>query len=123
MFDAMEKRFILAPYIQSKHWMLFMYCVEESDVYMFDPLKQKRDLDVKLPWETAYKVYTKYGGWKNNKNNLLWYHEAVECPQQKGGTECGYFVMRYLYDVVMLCRKDPNTKWMKGVASSATKRG
>ncbi|KAK1355869.1 hypothetical protein POM88_049125 [Heracleum sosnowskyi] len=84
MTGAKEKRFVLAPYIQSKHWMLLMFCVDESAVYVFDPLKQKRHIHVKDPFETAYKVYTKYGGKKNNQNNLLWFHEAVQCPQQKG---------------------------------------
>ncbi|KAK1364401.1 hypothetical protein POM88_039962 [Heracleum sosnowskyi] len=84
MTGAKEKRFVLAPYIQSKHWMLLMFCVDESDVYVFDPLKQKRHIHLKDPFETAYKVYTKYGGKKNNQNNLLWFHEAVQCPQQKG---------------------------------------
>ncbi|KAK1388195.1 hypothetical protein POM88_016373 [Heracleum sosnowskyi] len=84
MTGAKEKRFVLAPYIQSKHWMLLMFCVDESAVYVFDPLKQKRHIHVNDPFETAYKVYTKYGGKKNNQNNLLWFHEAVQCPQQKG---------------------------------------
>ncbi|XP_074331194.1 uncharacterized protein LOC141668280 [Apium graveolens] len=35
-----------------------------------------------------------------------------QCPQQEGGTECGYFVMRYMYDIIMLSRnKDPKIKW------------
>ncbi|KAK1368073.1 hypothetical protein POM88_034165 [Heracleum sosnowskyi] len=31
MTGAKEKRFVLAPYIQSKHWMLLMFCVDEMD--------------------------------------------------------------------------------------------
>lgn len=122
MRDAKQKRFILAPYIQSEHWILLMFCVHESAVYVFDPLNQKRDLYVKALWDTTYKVYTRYGGRKNNQNNLLWYHEAVQCPQQKGGTECGYFVMRYMYDIVMLSRKDPKVKWTEGLGKRYTNR-
>ncbi|KAK1361447.1 hypothetical protein POM88_045921 [Heracleum sosnowskyi] len=53
MTGAKEKRFVLAPYIQSKHWMLLMFCVDESAVYVFDPLKQKRHIHVKDPFETS----------------------------------------------------------------------
>ncbi|KAK1372286.1 hypothetical protein POM88_028479 [Heracleum sosnowskyi] len=37
------------------------------------------------------------------------------CPQQRGGTQCGYYVMRYMYDIVSQYCKNGETNWTKGV--------
>ncbi|KAK1385596.1 hypothetical protein POM88_023331 [Heracleum sosnowskyi] len=34
------------------------------------------------------------GGLRNNRKEFLWHHTEVQCPQQEGGTECGFYVMR-----------------------------
>ncbi|KAK1393806.1 hypothetical protein POM88_012862 [Heracleum sosnowskyi] len=54
---------------------------------------------------------------RNNRKEFLWYHTEVQCPQQEGGTECGFYVMRYMYDIVMISQKNPNINWKKGLGS------
>ena len=43
--------------------------------------------------------------------NFKIFNSILQCPEQKGGTECGYFVMKYMYEIIMLSHKDPKTKW------------
>ncbi|KAL1817288.1 hypothetical protein ACET3Z_019862 [Daucus carota] len=91
-----DKRFIFAPYIQDDHWMLLMFSLEESVIYVFDSLRRERDIRLTTPARTAFKLYVPQGGRKNNRKEFLWYHTEVQCPQQLGGTECGFFIMRVL---------------------------
>ncbi|KAL8099331.1 hypothetical protein AgCh_031838 [Apium graveolens] len=93
------------------HWMLLLFCLHESVIYVFDSLKKERKIRLTTPARTAFKLYVPGGGKRNNKKEFLWIHTEVECPQQEGGTECGFFVMKYMHDIVMLCQKDLNTNW------------
>ncbi|KAL8110520.1 hypothetical protein AgCh_026298 [Apium graveolens] len=102
-----EKQFILAPYIQE--WGQNQFYVHV--IYVFDSLKKERKIRLTTPARTAFKLYVPGGGKRNNKKEFLWIHTEVECPQQEGGTECGFFVMKYMHDIVMLCQKDLNTNW------------
>nr|XP_017221549.1 PREDICTED: probable sentrin-specific protease 8 [Daucus carota subsp. sativus] len=112
-----DKRFIFAPYIQDDHWILLLFCLDESVIYVFDSLRRERDIRLTTPTRTAYKLYVAQGGRKNNRKEFLWCHADVQCPQQQGGTECGLFVMRYMHEVFLLSQKNPNTNWKEGLGS------
>ncbi|XP_017228676.2 ubiquitin-like-specific protease 1 [Daucus carota subsp. sativus] len=112
-----DKRFIIAPYIQDDHWMLLLFCLDESVIYVFDSLRRERDIRLTTPARTAFKLYVPQGGKRNNTKEFLWSHTDVQCPQQEGGTECGFFVMRYMYEVVKLSQKNPNINWKEGLGS------
>ncbi|WOH04534.1 hypothetical protein DCAR_0623943 [Daucus carota subsp. sativus] len=58
--------------------------------------------------QEAFKLYVSQGGQRNNKKEFLWHH--TECPQQ-GDMDSGFFVMRYMYDIVMLSQKQPDMNW------------
>ncbi|XP_074371518.1 uncharacterized protein LOC141712461 [Apium graveolens] len=81
-----EKQFILAPYIQDDHWMLLLFCLHESVIYVFDSLKKERKIRLTTPARTAFKLYVPGGVKRNNRKEFLWIHTEVECPQQEGGT-------------------------------------
>ncbi|KAL8149281.1 hypothetical protein AgCh_006327 [Apium graveolens] len=87
-----DKRYILAPYIQDA-------------IYVFDSLKKERKIRLTTPARMAFKLYVPQGGLKNNRKEFIWHHTEVQCPQQKGGTECGFFVMRVLVLEAMVERK------------------
>ncbi|KAL8105974.1 hypothetical protein AgCh_029694 [Apium graveolens] len=78
----------------NNHWMLLMFYLKESAIYVFDPLKQEWKIRLTTPARTAYKLYVREGGLMNNRKEFLRHHSEVQCPQQEGGTECGFFVMR-----------------------------
>ncbi|KAL8122564.1 hypothetical protein AgCh_019051 [Apium graveolens] len=108
--EYMEKN-LVANKEKHDHWMLLLFCLHESVIYVFDSLKKERKIRLTTPARTAFKLYVPGGGKRNNKKEFLWIHTEVECPQQEGGTECGFFVMKYMHDIVMLCQKDLNTNW------------
>ncbi|XP_063941001.1 uncharacterized protein LOC135149353 isoform X2 [Daucus carota subsp. sativus] len=110
-----DKRFIFTPYIQDDHWMLLLFCLDESVIYVFDSLRRERDIRLTTPARTAYKLYVAQGGRKNNRKEFLWCHADVQCPQQQGGTECGLFVMRYMHEIFLLSQKNPNTNWKEAL--------
>ncbi|KAL8147931.1 hypothetical protein AgCh_005310 [Apium graveolens] len=69
-------------------------------------LKSKKPrLNERLEASRAFKLYVPQGGLKNNKKEFIWHHTEVQCPQQKGGTECDFFVMRVLVLEAMVERK------------------
>ncbi|KAL8148879.1 hypothetical protein AgCh_006037 [Apium graveolens] len=101
----------ILEFFLNDHWMLLLFCLHESVIYVFDSLKKERKIRLTTPARTAFKLYVPEGGKRNNRKEFLWIHTEVECPQQEGGTECGFFVMKYMHDIVMLCQKDLNTNW------------
>ncbi|KAL8118860.1 hypothetical protein AgCh_016375 [Apium graveolens] len=100
-----DKRYIPAPYIQEDHWMLLLFCLNESAIYVFDSLKKERKIRLTTPARMAFKLYVPQGRLKNNRKEFIWHHTEVQCPQQKGGTKCGFFVMRVLVLEAMVERK------------------
>ncbi|XP_057795260.1 uncharacterized protein LOC131011485 isoform X2 [Salvia miltiorrhiza] len=53
----------------------------------------------------AMSIYNANKG-KKFKNSAKW--ETVKAPRQPGGTECGFFVMRYMKEIVQGFEKDAN---------------
>ncbi|XP_074326989.1 uncharacterized protein LOC141664932 [Apium graveolens] len=117
-----KKRYILTPYIQEDHWILLLFCLNESAIYVFDSLKKERKIRLTTPARMAFKLYVPQGGMKNNRKEFIWHHTEVQCPQQKRGTKCGFFVMRYMYDIVMLSQKNANMNWKVGMVLGDTRR-
>ncbi|KAL8089335.1 hypothetical protein AgCh_038954 [Apium graveolens] len=62
----------------------------------------------------AYQVYVVPKGNKNiSMDSMMHWHENLKCPQQRGGTECGYYVMRYMFDLVSRYCRTGETNWAK----------
>ncbi|KAL8131230.1 hypothetical protein AgCh_007230 [Apium graveolens] len=82
-------------------------CKDEATDYMTSLLVANKDKHYILaPYiQEAFKLYVPQGGLKNNRKEFIWHHTEVQCPQQKGGTECGFFVMRVLVLEAMVERK------------------
>ncbi|XP_031122739.1 uncharacterized protein LOC116025601 isoform X4 [Ipomoea triloba] len=95
MSKLQDKTFILAPYHQVNHWLLLVICTSARMVYVLDPMQCDRDLEIKPVLNMAFRTFTNQQGqrarWKN-----------IKCPRQPGNSECGYYVMRYMYDI---CKK------------------
>ncbi|KAL8103979.1 hypothetical protein AgCh_028265 [Apium graveolens] len=94
-------------------------CKDEATDYMTSLLVANKDKRYILaPYiQEAFKLYVPQDGMKNNRKELIWHHTEVQCPQQKRGRECGFFVMRYMYDIVMLSQKNANMNWKVSLGS------
>ncbi|KAL8128018.1 hypothetical protein AgCh_014811 [Apium graveolens] len=94
-------------------------CKDKATDYMASLLVANKDKRYILaPYiQEAFKLYVPQGGLMNNRKEFIWHHTEVQCPQQKGGTEYGFFVMMYMYDIVMLSQKNANMNWKVGLGS------
>ncbi|XP_019149884.1 PREDICTED: uncharacterized protein LOC109146686 isoform X2 [Ipomoea nil] len=76
---------ILAPYHQNP---------PSKTVYVFDPLKSvDRNLAVKVFVNMAFRSVPGRG-----IRTVDW--KKCRCPQQPGGSECGYYILRYMFEIV-----------------------
>ncbi|KAL8146476.1 hypothetical protein AgCh_004274 [Apium graveolens] len=92
---------------------------EEATYYMASFLVANKDKRYILAphIQEAFKLYVSQGGMKNHRKEFIWHHIEVQCPPQKGGTKCVFFVMRYMYDILMLSQKNANMNWKVGLGS------
>ncbi|XP_021747893.1 uncharacterized protein LOC110713755 [Chenopodium quinoa] len=92
-----SKQFILCPYHEKNHWVLLVLCMAKREVIIFDSLRQKRNLVIKFAMTNAFRSFKALSG-QSRGSKLTWH--LGQCPQQLGGRECGYYVMRYMYEIL-----------------------
>ncbi|XP_021764692.1 uncharacterized protein LOC110729271 [Chenopodium quinoa] len=97
-------KFIVAPYVASGHWVLVVVDLKLGLAYEFDSMKlpkeKPRQLKIAEIMMTTYKVYRANltgSEFKSHRQKLKFIQ--MECSQQ-GGVECGYYIMRYMYEIV-----------------------
>ncbi|XP_056687572.1 uncharacterized protein [Spinacia oleracea] len=62
-----------------------------------------KNLKLKRSYGRAYQVYKCNGGHCPNKTSFKSCKPIhIECAQQIGGTECGYYVMKFMLEIVTL---------------------
>ncbi|KAJ0692817.1 putative papain-like cysteine peptidase superfamily [Helianthus annuus] len=105
-----ERHYFMAPHLAWGHWSLSVIFHNPSNLkfygYIIDSKKKGKSPESYI----IAKLFEKATG-----ENIIW--QMVNCPQQKGGWECGYYVMKAMYDIVISCQekiilhsKDPLTK-------------
>ncbi|CAI9264530.1 unnamed protein product [Lactuca saligna] len=103
--DAMRinqgKQFLIAPYLQSEHWVLFVISPHNRTGYILDSIRSP----IQKPMDTYYllkkhvdSAFARYG--KDASNPINW--TLAECNQQPGDWECGYYVMKWMTNFVMV---------------------
>ncbi|KAK1433171.1 hypothetical protein QVD17_10077 [Tagetes erecta] len=109
-----DKRYFLAPFLDRGHWVLFIVSPKERQGYILDSIKYKKlsngqghlinvkktakDYDLSKVIEEAFKGKFK---WK-----------MVEVNQQPGGWECGYVVIKHMFEFILHKQFDfPNKIW------------
>ncbi|XP_056697293.1 uncharacterized protein [Spinacia oleracea] len=104
MNESVKSRneFVLAPIFENDHWMLLAISVKNCTIYHFDSICLSLGRKIKMKTIVRH-FFTRYKmcGNRVNRKEPLW--KYVECAQQKGGLECGFYVMRYMFDLVSCC--------------------
>ncbi|TYK04924.1 hypothetical protein E5676_scaffold143G001330 [Cucumis melo var. makuwa] len=82
---------LLIPYNSRNHWTLVVINLTKGAAFWIDPLKNRIDPDVTEVAERSFNIM--------NKKKPNW--RVVKCPKQSGVVECGYYVMRFMRDIIM----------------------
>ncbi|KAH7838044.1 hypothetical protein Vadar_021409 [Vaccinium darrowii] len=98
--DVKEDQLLLVPCNFGFHWVLCiidLYSDSSPIVYLMDSINKDFSLSLKLMITTAFLIYDKAKGRRIPISPVL---KVVECPKQPTNVECGFYVMKYMKDVI-----------------------
>ncbi|KAE8713472.1 putative 26S proteasome non-ATPase regulatory subunit 3 [Hibiscus syriacus] len=98
MQKGMEKA--LRPYFELtiRHWVLAVIDIKATSCYYLDSLgPTNANQQLKQIIDVAMILYTAQSG-SNKRVSLNWIN--VLCPRQSGGTKCGYYVCKFMKEIV-----------------------
>ncbi|CAI8601447.1 unnamed protein product [Vicia faba] len=96
---------ILAPCNLGKHWVLLVINLNAEVIYYMDPLNGEptKHQNFKTKFENALQIYRANSSSKvpkvSKSKKISW--QKIKCPRQINGVDCGYFVMRFMKEVIM----------------------
>ncbi|ONI21208.1 hypothetical protein PRUPE_2G053400 [Prunus persica] len=104
---------VLAVYM-SRHWILLIVRAKKETVYFLDPLPGHRvvDEEAKNIVNSALKIYNTHIA-RAGRKNVIW-KTLSGTPKQPSNVECGYYVMRFMRDIIMDPSLGFENKYAKG---------
>ncbi|CAL8989229.1 unnamed protein product [Prunus brigantina] len=102
----------MMPYNPGRHWILLIVRAKRETVYFLDPLPGNRVVDEegKNIVNSAIKIYNSHIA-RAGRKAVIWKTLSGTPKQPKGVVECGYYVMRFMRDIIM----DPSLAFEKKV--------
>ncbi|KAI5334508.1 hypothetical protein L3X38_024641 [Prunus dulcis] len=99
------------PYNPGRHWVLVIVRPKREIVYFLDPLPENRVVDdeCKNIVNTAIKMYNSHTGRQGRKAPIWKTLQGI--PNQPSSVECGYYVMRFMRDIIT----DPSLEFEKKI--------
>nr|KAJ0209717.1 hypothetical protein LSAT_V11C400170490 [Lactuca sativa] len=100
--DRLSKRkgndIIFLPYNPGRHWVLGVLDMKSDTCYYLDSLSCGNfNMQLKQIVDSAMVLYTTQSG-SNKRVKLNWVNAT--CPVQPGSTECGYYMLRFMKEIV-----------------------
>ncbi|CAL9010845.1 unnamed protein product [Prunus brigantina] len=97
------------PYNPGRHWVLLIVRPKREIVYFLDPLPRNRVVDdeCKNIVNTAIKMYNSHIS-RQGRKAPIW-KTLQGTPKQPSSVECGYYVMRFMRDIII----DPSLEFEK----------
>ncbi|KAK9714128.1 hypothetical protein RND81_06G073400 [Saponaria officinalis] len=94
-----RKKIYLAPYYHENHWMLSIIdIIDHNQGYWCDPIGNSEIPMFKTLLNTSIRVYGYEGGTRKSSKVPQWM--KLDCARQPGINECGYYIMRYMLEIV-----------------------
>ncbi|KAL6558448.1 hypothetical protein OROMI_018798 [Orobanche minor] len=87
---------VVVPYNPGGHWVLFAIDLVSRVVYYLDPMRHSPNENMKQIVNQGIRIYQSLKC--DRKINVQWV--CVKCPKQPSFFECGYYVMKYIEDIV-----------------------
>ncbi|XP_065870011.1 uncharacterized protein [Euphorbia lathyris] len=107
VMEQSSKRFIFCPYHKENHWILLVLSLANRVVHVFDSNKSGvHQFAIRLIMNKAFKNIQIGKGAHRNNQSLEWRSE--KCSQQIGATECGFYVMRNMFEIVQYHSESEN---------------
>lgn len=106
-----DKEFFVAPYWESAHWMLLLICPNQRTGYILDSKKMSNGKTIEnyLVVKCVEEATVRLNENSNTTYPMTW--TLVECNQQPSSWECGYYVMRWMFEFVLNQQDEfPNKK-------------
>ncbi|CAL8168682.1 unnamed protein product [Prunus armeniaca] len=106
------EQIFMMPYNPGRHWVLLIVRAKRETIYFLDPLPGNRVVDEegKNIVNSALKIYNSYIG-RPSRKTPIW-KTLPGTPKQPSSVECGYYVMRFMRDIIM----DPSLEFEKKFA-------
>ncbi|CAL9012147.1 unnamed protein product [Prunus brigantina] len=103
------EQIFMMPYNPGRHWVLLIVRAKRETVYFLDPLPGNRVVNEegKNIVNSAIKMYNSHIG-KVGRKAPIW-KTLQGTPKQPSNVECGYYVMRFMRDIIM----DPSLAFEK----------
>ncbi|CAL9024606.1 unnamed protein product [Prunus brigantina] len=105
------EQIFMMPYNPGRHWVLLIVRAKRETVYFLDPLPGNRvvDEEAKNIVNSAIKIYNSHIA-RPGRKAPIW-KTLPGTPKQPSNVECGYYVMRFMRDIIM----DPSLEFEKKV--------
>ncbi|KAH1209890.1 hypothetical protein GmHk_15G044295 [Glycine max] len=100
-----QRQLYLGAYLHQAHWQLFVLHLRENTVVWFCSLRKKPDISIKGAINSAMKTITSSFEGMSNQG------------APRGGFECGYYVMHWMWCIVTAGLKDDWHKWFSDGSS------
>ncbi|CAL2248365.1 unnamed protein product [Prunus armeniaca] len=93
-------QFYLVPYNPGGHWVLIIVRPTKETVYYMDSLPNRSiDEDMRNIVNTSIKMYNSHTGKQSSRKSPIW-KNLQGTPRQPTNVECGYYVMRFMRDII-----------------------
>ncbi|BBN67841.1 hypothetical protein Prudu_205S000100, partial [Prunus dulcis] len=108
------EQIFMMPYNPGRHWILLIVRAKKETVYFLDPLPGHRvvDEEAKNIVNSAIKIYNTHIA-RAGRKNVIW-KTLSGTPKQPSSVECGYYVMRFMRDIIMDPSLGFENKYAKG---------
>ncbi|CAL8994466.1 unnamed protein product [Prunus brigantina] len=95
------EQIFMMPYNPGRHWVLLIVRAKRETVYFLAPLPVNRvvDEEAKNIVNSAIKIYNSHIGRQGHKAPI--WKTLSGTPKQPSSVECGYYVTRFMRDIIM----------------------
>ncbi|KAL6512401.1 hypothetical protein OROHE_020013 [Orobanche hederae] len=98
---SQPRHLMMVPYNADSHWVLTIIDPENEKVYYLDPIRRRLPLG-SCEWKTvvnsAIGKYSEY--MRSTSLKAIEWKPITGVPHQNDAIQCGYYVMRYMRDIV-----------------------
>ncbi|XVF77632.1 hypothetical protein PTKIN_Ptkin14bG0061900 [Pterospermum kingtungense] len=94
---AVCDQLFFAPYNSGGHWLLIVIDPYDDVVYFLDSMRGDPDAEIKETMENGLGLFNEQNK-RNGRKSTTW--KKIKGPLQSGVHECGYYVMRYMKEII-----------------------